>query len=83
MVIIIIITLYIMNRHTSLQAWKGFYDTIQKIGKYNVNTHEEFSLKKADVKEFTELNNVLLSMTERIRNDYINLKEYTDRKRVV
>lgn len=77
-VIVIIITLYIMNRYTSLQAWKGFYDTIEKISVYNVNTHDEFSLNKADVKEFDELNNVLLLMTERIRNDYINLKEYTE-----
>jgi signal transduction histidine kinase len=35
-------------------------------------------LQDSDVKEFADLNRVLRAMTERIKNDYLNLKEYTE-----
>jgi len=78
LVIVLIVSLLLMNRITLKQSWKIFYDTIYKIGKYDVNTHEQFSLQESDIKEFNDLNRVLESMTERIKLDYINLKEYTE-----
>ncbi len=78
LIIIIIITLLIANRHSSRQDWKVFYDTINKINKYDVNSFEDFSLKHSDIKEFADLNRGLLTMTERIKNDYLNLKEYIE-----
>lgn len=78
LVFLIIIALLITIRITSLRAWNVFYDTINKINDYDINSHNEFSLKQSDVKEFDELNNVLKSMTERINKDYSNMKEYTE-----
>lgn len=78
LIIIIIITLLIANRHSSRQDWKVFYDSIDKINNYDVNSFEAFSLKHSDIKEFADLNRVLLTMTERIKNDYLNLKEYIE-----
>ncbi len=78
LVILIIITLIIANRHSSRQDWKVFYDTITKINNYDVNTHEEFLLQHSDIKEFEDLNRVLSTMTERIKSDYLNLKEYIE-----
>lgn len=78
LIFIIIILLLLLNRRSTLRAWNVFYDTIDKIKKYNLDSHEQFSLKKSDVKEFDELNKVLLAMTEKIKTDYINLKEYTE-----
>jgi signal transduction histidine kinase len=40
--------------------------------------HEDFALQESDVKEFEDLNRGLKAMTERIKNDYLNLKEYTE-----
>lgn len=78
LIIVIIITLLIANRHSSRQDWKVFYDTIDKINKYDVNSFEDFSLKHSEIKEFSDLNRGLLTMTERIKNDYLNLKEYIE-----
>ena len=78
LIIIIIITLLIANRHSSRQDWKVFYDTINKINNYDVNSFEAFTLKRSDIKEFADLNRGLLTMTERIKNDYLNLKEYIE-----
>ena len=78
LMILIIIALLVANRYTSRQGWKVFYDTIEKINNYDVNSHETFSLNQSDIKEFADLNRVLLTMTERIKNDYFNLKEYIE-----
>lgn len=78
LVILLIITLLIVNRYSSRLVWKVFYDTVGKINRYDLNTHEEFALQDSDVKEFADLNRVLRTMTERIKNDYLNLKEYTE-----
>jgi signal transduction histidine kinase len=78
LVIIIILILMIANRLSSRQDWKVFYDTIAKINNYDVNSHEAFSLIHSDIKEFEDLNRVLAAMTERIKNDYLNLKEYIE-----
>lgn len=78
LVILIIIALLITIRHTSLMAWKVFYDTINKINNYDINSHNEFSLKQSEVKEFDDLNRNLIAMTDRIKKDYSNMKEYTE-----
>jgi signal transduction histidine kinase len=78
LVIMIILPLIIANRHSSRQDWKVFYDTLSKINNYDVNSHESFLLQNSDIKEFEDLNRVLVAMTERIRNDYLNLKEYIE-----
>lgn len=78
LVILLIITLLIVNRYSSRLVWSVFYDTVEKINQYDVNSHEDFALKESDVKEFADLNRVLITMTERIKNDYHNLKEYTE-----
>ena len=78
LMIVIILTLLVVNRYSSRRGWKVFYDTIEKINNYDVNAHESFSLNQSDIKEFDDLNKVLLTMTERINNDYHNLKEYIE-----
>ncbi len=78
LIVLLIITLLVVNRYSSRLVWSVFYDTVEKINRYDLNSHEEFSLFDSDVKEFTDLNRGLKAMTERIKNDYLNLKEYTE-----
>jgi len=78
LVILLIIALLVVNRYSSRLVWSVFYDTVGKINRYDLNTHEDFALQDSDVKEFADLNRVLKTMTERIKNDYLNLKEYTE-----
>ncbi|MCX6229629.1 MAG: HAMP domain-containing sensor histidine kinase, partial [Bacteroidia bacterium] len=58
--------------------WKVFYDTIAKINNYEVNSDKAFELQESDIKEFEDLNRVIVTMTKRIKNDYLNLKEYIE-----
>jgi signal transduction histidine kinase len=78
LVVALIFGLLILNRHISQKTWKSFYYTINKIKNYDLNSHEDFLLQETDIKEFNDLNSVLTSMTNRIKDDYYNLKEYTE-----
>jgi len=78
LIILLIIALLVVNRYSSRLVWGAFYDTVDKINHYDLNTHEDFSLQESDVREFEDLNRGLKAMTERIKNDYLNLKEYTE-----
>uniref|UniRef100_UPI0032170912 sensor histidine kinase n=1 Tax=uncultured Draconibacterium sp. TaxID=1573823 RepID=UPI0032170912 len=78
LVVALIFGLLILNRHMSQKTWTAFYYTINKIRNYDLNSHEDFKLKESDIKEFNDLNSVLISMTNRIKDDYYNLKEYTE-----
>jgi signal transduction histidine kinase len=78
LVILLIIALLMVNRYSSRLVWGVFYDTIAKINNYDLNSHQDFTLQDSDVREFADLNRVLKTMTERIKNDYLNLKEYTE-----
>lgn len=77
-VVALILVLLILNQHTTRKAWQGFYNTLHQINSYDLNSQNEFELKKTDIDEFDELNRVLMAMNERIRKDYHNLKEYTE-----
>ena len=77
-VVLLISSLLILNRHTSLKAWKVFYDTIEKINAYDINTNSSLLLEESDIKEFDDLNQVLNKMTDRINKNYLSLKEYTE-----
>ena len=78
LVFIIIVTLLITIRLSTRRAWNSFYDTINKLNQYDINSQNEFSLNVTEVKEFEDLNKVLIAMIDRIRRDYLNMKEYTE-----
>ncbi len=78
LVLAMIITLIIINRYSSGKIWKDFYDTLRKINQYDINSQEQFILTQSEIKEFDDLNNVLLKMIDRIKLNYFNMKEYAE-----
>lgn len=78
LIILMIVTLLFLNRITSRNVWNAFYETIDKLNKYDINSQSDLNLNQTEVKEFDDLNRVLIKMTDKIKEDYINLKEYTE-----
>ncbi|MER2998194.1 sensor histidine kinase [Pontibacter populi] len=65
---------YTINKYT----WRNFYDTLGKIKRYSLSQYGPLQLKPSETTEFQELNQVLQTMTDKIHNDYLNLKEFTE-----
>ncbi|HEX2933722.1 MAG TPA: HAMP domain-containing sensor histidine kinase, partial [Bacteroidales bacterium] len=66
------------NYMLSRKLWRPFYKTISQISRYNIKEKKTLSFPANNVYEFTRLNEVLSMMSEKIRNDYLSLKEFTE-----
>jgi signal transduction histidine kinase len=71
--LLIIIIISISNR-----LWGSFYVTLSNIRKYDVKSSQEFIPVATRITEFAQLNEVLKTLTEKIRSEYLNLKEFSE-----
>ncbi len=76
--IIFMISLYLLNRYTIKKSWFTFYKTIDKIKSFDMNKGDKLVFDNAEIIEFQQLNDVISDMTNKINQDFENLKEYTE-----
>ncbi len=76
------ISLYIVlisvNYFVSKRVWIPFRETINKIRNYKITRDSRLNLPETHISEFTQLNNVLNRMSDKIYNDFITLREFTE-----
>ncbi len=72
------ITTLLFNWLISKRLWKPFKHSLEKIRGAELNKMKAIHFEKTNIKEFNELNSSLNSMTDKIYNDYINMKEFTE-----
>jgi signal transduction histidine kinase len=68
----------LINYLIARNLWKPFYDSVKIAGKFNIQSDKPLDLPETDIKEFNQLNMVFDSMTRKMRNDYLNLKEFSE-----
>jgi signal transduction histidine kinase len=76
--ILLSIILIVVNYLVSRKIWVPFYQTLNKIKDFNINDNLQINLSPTGIREFDRLNRVLTTMSEKIRADYLNLKEFTE-----
>lgn len=76
--IFLILIFVIVNYWISKRLWIPFYKSLDVIGKFDLTSDTQPVFSKSDIQEFTKLNQVLERMSEKIRYDYINLKEFNE-----
>lgn len=67
-----------LNYLISRKLWHPFYKTVELADKFDIQTDRPISLPDTDIQEFKQLNEVIQRMTAKMRNDYLNLKEYNE-----
>ena len=75
---ILVFILVVINYSISKRLWNPFYSILKRILLIDVKTTEIFEPESSNIIEFQQLNDVLATMNEKIRLDYIELKEYSD-----
>ncbi len=76
--ILLSVILVAVNYWISRKIWVPFYHTLDKIKDFNINDNLKLNLSPTGIREFDRLNRVLNIMSEKIRADYLNLKEFTE-----
>lgn len=68
----------IFNWLISKRLWKPFKHSLEKIRGAELNKMEATRFEETNIAEFNELNASLNSMADKIYNDYVNMKEFTE-----
>ncbi len=68
----------LFNWLISKQLWEPFNRSLNTIRRTGLQRIQETRFEHTNTKEFNELNAALNAMTEKIHNDFINMKEFTE-----
>lgn len=78
LLVLILLSSFFVIYKINYSIWKPFYQNILKLKKFSAADNTELNLLKYDIEEFTDLNNCLMELTEKIRKDYQNLKIFSE-----
>jgi len=78
LLLLLVGTLYFINKKTALSIWKPFYENLEKLKSFSVQSIEKFSLDETPITEFNELNQSINKLTAKVKSDYNSLKEFTE-----
>jgi signal transduction histidine kinase len=70
--------LVLSNYFISRRVWIPFYRILNNLSHYEINQEKPLELAKTDIHEFILLNKALEKMSKKIRQDFLNLKEFNE-----
>jgi signal transduction histidine kinase len=68
----------LINYLIARRLWKPFYHSVNIAENFDIQSDKPLDLPDTDIKEFNQLNDVFDYMTTKMRNDYLNLKEFSE-----
>jgi signal transduction histidine kinase len=68
----------LINYLIARRLWRPFYNSVKIAGRFDIQSDKPLDLPETDIKEFDQLNRVFYNMTSKMRNDYLNLKEFSE-----
>ncbi len=68
----------LINYLIARKLWRPFYNSVKIAGRFDIQSDIPLELPQTDIKEFSQLNEVFEKMTSKMRNDYLNLKEFSE-----
>ena len=77
-VVLLLCILFIINRFLLSRLWKPFDNTLLQLKQFNLSAKNIVQLQHTSTKEFAELNKTVQMMTDKAKQDYESLKNFTD-----
>ena len=68
----------LINYLIARRLWRPFYKSVKIAGRFDIQSDKPLDLPLTDINEFNQLNDVFYDMTHKMRNDYLNLKEFSE-----
>lgn len=78
LLLLLIGTLYFVNKKTASSIWEPFYQNLEKLKSFSLQSREKFVLDETPITEFNELNQSINKLTSKVKSDYNSLKEFTE-----
>jgi len=77
-ILLLIVTVYFVNTVIMRNAWLPFYENLEILKRFSVESNQPIHLQNTNIDEFQELNRSLTKLTNKINSDFNNLKEFTE-----
>jgi len=68
----------LINYLIARRLWMPFYKSVRIASQFDIQSDKPLDLPQTDINEFNQLNSVFYEMTHKMRNDYLNLKEFSE-----
>lgn len=80
MVIILLVFLFLfyVNRSRNQKLWTPFFHNLEQMKQFSLSSDAPIVLMDSEILEFSELNTEIKLLTNKVRSDYRNLKQYTE-----
>jgi len=76
-IVLLIVGFILLNRHLSKRIWGPFWNTLDKLKHFDLNSSYKIDFSKTDIEEFEELNQVLSKLVESSILTFRQQKEFT------
>jgi signal transduction histidine kinase len=77
-VLLLLFVLFLINRLLLSKLWKPFNSTLRELTQFNLSNKNQVTLEQSRINEFRELNQAVRIMTDRVKQDYDTLKNFTE-----
>ncbi|MDB4999900.1 MAG: hypothetical protein JWR76_977 [Mucilaginibacter sp.] len=77
-IVILLAVLMILNRVILKSIWQPFYKLLFQLKEFSLANQTNIESIPSKIDEFIELDNAMLTMAYRVKNDYQNLKAFTE-----
>jgi signal transduction histidine kinase len=77
-IVILLAVLMILNRVILKSIWQPFYKLLSQMKGFSLANHTNIESIPSKIDEFKELDNAIITMAYRVKNDYENLKAFTE-----
>ena len=77
-IVSLLVILIVLNRVILKSIWKPFYKVLFQLKEFSLANHATINSTPSTIDEFTELDQAVISMADRVKSDYQNLKVFTE-----
>jgi signal transduction histidine kinase len=77
-ILLLVISLFVINRLTINRLWKPFYLILNNLRSFNIADKKSIPAVSSNTSEFNELNSAIATMSAKAKNDYQDLKAFTE-----
>ena len=77
-ILLVFIFLFFFNKARNKKLWSPFFENLNIMKNFSLTSDDPIPLVDSEILEFSELNNEIAILTNKVRYDYKNLKQYTE-----
>ena len=77
-IVLVFLFLFYFNKARNKKLWYPFFKNLEEMKGFSLAFDRPIQLEESDILEFSELNTEIMTLTDKVRSDYKNLKQYTE-----